>query len=215
MCRAHQPGLFLRAFGPHAAARLPHSKNGMRPYVLAAFGLGGKPGGDGYRTHQHGCRTPKTACAPTTCWSRFSCIGNARGDGRTGALPCAPTVHGGAGAAIATMVVAVETRAHCHAPLRARTSPPALFLRAFGPHAAARLPHSKNGVRPYVLAAFGLGGKPGGDGYRTHQHGCRTPKRAVGPYAAIRPYDSSTLCRRTCGAYSSSGLNVCSLYSFS
>ncbi|GBD27296.1 hypothetical protein HRbin30_02642 [bacterium HR30] len=26
MCCAHQPGLFLRAFGPHAAAWLPHSK---------------------------------------------------------------------------------------------------------------------------------------------------------------------------------------------
>ncbi|GBD25280.1 hypothetical protein HRbin30_00595 [bacterium HR30] len=40
MCRAHAPGLFLRAFGPHAPAWLPHSKNAMRPYdVLVAFQL--------------------------------------------------------------------------------------------------------------------------------------------------------------------------------
>ncbi|GBD25279.1 hypothetical protein HRbin30_00594 [bacterium HR30] len=77
----------------------------------------------------------------------------------------------------------IEARAHCRAPLPSMVARVRRLRRWWW-----RWKRGRIAMRPYVLAAFGLGGKGGGDGYRMHQHGCRTPKHAVCPCAAVRPY---------------------------
>ncbi|GBD25297.1 hypothetical protein HRbin30_00612 [bacterium HR30] len=110
----------------------------------------------------------------TARWRRSGRAGDARGGGGTGALPCAPTVHAGAGAAMATMVVAVETRAHCHAPLHqpGGVHPDIAPLGAWTSSSAQPPNTSALPTRPAWSC-----GPPA----RTREHGCRTPKRAVRP----------------------------------